>query len=131
MIQVNREDKHKICEIGETGEVYVRAGGLAGGYIGLPELNAQKFVPNWFLDPEKWNTPERRASVNAHEPWRSSFKIRDRLYRSGDLGKYLEDGNVAMVGRADDQVKIRVSNLVKFHLWELSRANLFRDSGSS
>jgi L-aminoadipate-semialdehyde dehydrogenase len=107
LLVVNREDRTKICQIGEVGEVYVRAGGLAGGYRGLPELNEQKFIINWFLDPESWNSPEKRSAVNEHEPWRSSFKIRDRLYRSGDLGKYLEDGNVAMVGRVDDQVKIR------------------------
>jgi L-aminoadipate-semialdehyde dehydrogenase len=107
LLVVNREDKTKLAQIGEVGEVYVRAGGLAGGYRGLPELNEQKFIMNWFLDPESWNAPERKSIANGYEPWRATFKIRDRLYRSGDLGKYLEDGNVAMVGRVDDQVKIR------------------------
>lgn len=86
LLVVNREDK-TLCNIGEVGEVYVRAGGLAGGYLGLPELNEQKFITNWFVDPKKWNALEKQPSVNGNEPWRSSFKIRDRLYRSGDLGK--------------------------------------------
>jgi L-aminoadipate-semialdehyde dehydrogenase len=84
---------------------------LAGGYLGLPELNQEKFLTNWFVDPDQWNTAERRQKVNANEPWRETFQIRDRLYRSGDLGKYLEDGNVAVVGRVDDQVKMYVSSL--------------------
>lgn len=44
LLVVNREDRNKICQVNEVGEVYVRAGGLAGGYRGLPELNEQKFV---------------------------------------------------------------------------------------
>jgi L-aminoadipate-semialdehyde dehydrogenase len=87
--------------------IYASAGGLAGGYLGLPELNAQKFITNWFTDPEKWNAPGRQQNGHANEDWRATFKIRDRLYRSGDLGKYLDDGNVAVVGRVDDQVKNR------------------------
>lgn len=106
LLVVNREDRNKICQVNEVGEVYVRAGGLAGGYRGLAELNEQKFVKNWFTDA--WDIPARESSAaNGNEPWRKDFKIRDRLYRSGDLGKYMEDGNVAMVGRVDDQVKIR------------------------
>jgi L-aminoadipate-semialdehyde dehydrogenase len=107
LLVVDREDRTKICGYGAVGEVYVRAGGLAGGYLGLPELNTAKFLTNWFVNPEQWNTPERRQKINANEPWRAEFECRDRLYRSGDLGKYLEDGNVAVVGRVDDQVKIR------------------------
>ncbi|KAF2433270.1 L-aminoadipate-semialdehyde dehydrogenase large subunit [Tothia fuscella] len=107
LLVVDRENRDKICDYGTVGEVYVRAGGLAGGYLGLPELNEQKFLTNWFVDPEIWNTPERKSMVNAGEHWRKAFVSRDRLYRSGDLGKYLPDGNVAVVGRVDDQVKIR------------------------
>lgn len=59
-------------------------------------------APDWFTD--SWHG---KPAADGNEPWRKDFKIRDRLYRSGDLGKYMEDGNVAMVGRVDDQVKIR------------------------
>lgn len=102
LLVVNREDRTKMCGFDEIGEIYVRAGGLAEGYLGLPDLNSQKFVQNWFVDPAKWD----RVQTNGAS-WRSTFKIRDRMYRTGDLGRYLPDGTVAVVGRADDQVKIR------------------------
>jgi len=108
LLVVNREDKTKQCGIDEVGEIYVRAGGLAEGYLGQPELNQQKFVLNWFVPANRWLEKEKQQAVNADtEPWRRTFKIRDRMYKTGDLGKYSKDGNVAVVGRADDQVKIR------------------------
>jgi L-2-aminoadipate reductase len=106
LLVVNREDRTKLCGVDEIGEIYVRAGGLAEGYLGLPELNAQKFVQNWFVDPQKWNQLKSNGSISS-ESWRATFQIRDRMYRTGDLGRYMPDGNVAVVGRADDQVKIR------------------------
>lgn len=50
LLVVNRNDRTQICGIGEIGEIYVRAGGLAEGYRGLPELNKEKFVNNWFVE---------------------------------------------------------------------------------
>jgi L-aminoadipate-semialdehyde dehydrogenase len=95
----------------------------------LPELNEQKFVSNWFVDPKTWNTPERRQKVNGKAHWRESFQCRDRLYRSGDLGKYLEDGNVAVVGRVDDQVKIRGFRIELGEIdTHLSRHELIREN---
>ena len=65
---------------------------------------------NWFCDSEEWARQDRN-NVNAQgyaEPWRQHFKgPRDRLYRSGDLGRYRSDGNVECIGRVDNQVKIR------------------------
>lgn len=103
MLVVNRNDRTKICGVGEVGEIYVRAGGLSDGYLGLPDMTAEKFVTNWFVSKDHWKdtTPE-------DAPWRKYWLgPRDRLYRSGDLGRYLPDGNVECSGRADDQVKIR------------------------
>ena len=69
-----------------------------------------KFLSNWFCDNEKW-VQEDQKKVKGQgyiEPWRQYFKgPRDRLYRSGDLGRYRSDGNVECVGRVDNQVKIR------------------------
>lgn len=108
LLVVNRDDKTKLCGIDEIGEIYVRAGGLAEGYLGQPELNKEKFVTNWFVPSDRWLEKEKSQAAKADkEPWRKTFKIRDRLYRTGDLGRYSKDGNVAVVGRADDQVKIR------------------------
>ncbi|KAJ5168361.1 L-2-aminoadipate reductase large subunit [Penicillium canariense] len=104
MLVVNRFDPSRICAIGEVGEIYVRAAGLAEGYLGSPELNAQKFLTNWFVKPEVWTEKER----GGNEPWREFYVgPRDRLYRSGDLGRYTPSGDVECSGRADSQVKIR------------------------
>lgn len=110
LLVVDREKKERQCEVGEIGEIYVRAGGLAEEYLGDPEKNAQKFVRNWFVDEQRWvdEDKKRAASASKTEPWRTYyFGPRDRMYRSGDLGRYMSDGNVECVGRADDQIKIR------------------------
>jgi len=73
-----------LAGIGEAGEIHVRSRHLARGYLGDDALTAERFLPNPFV---------------AHET--------DRIYRTGDLGRYLPDGNVELVGRADHQVKLR------------------------
>jgi len=110
LLVVNTTDQTKMCGFGEIGEIYVRAGGLAEGYLGDPTLSERKFVQNWFVDPQKWIELDRKKEDKrgTEEPWRSFYLgPRDRLYRSGDLGRYLPSGDVECTGRADDQVKIR------------------------
>lgn len=111
MLVINR-DNRQLCQVGEMGEIYVRAAGLAEGYLGpeLKDLTAAKFVQNWFVDNDKWAQLDRERVEKQTEkaPWRECFQgPRDRMYRSGDLGKYTETGHVEVVGRVDDQVKIR------------------------
>ncbi|MFA1623350.1 amino acid adenylation domain-containing protein, partial [Rhizobium mongolense] len=67
---------------GAVGELYIGGAGVARGYLNRPELTAERFIASPFVDG-------------------------DRLYRSGDLGRYLPDGNLEFLGRNDDQVKIR------------------------
>ena len=108
LLVVNRNDRNVPCAVGEVGEIYVRSGGLAEGYLDA-DATAEKFVMNWFSN----STPPRKdtilhpvtglAGIEARH-WKG---IRDRMYRSGDLGRYLPDGIVECTGRADDQVKIR------------------------
>jgi amino acid adenylation domain-containing protein/non-ribosomal peptide synthase protein (TIGR01720 family) len=69
---------------GVVGELYLGGDGVGRGYLGRPELTAERFVPDPF-----------------------STRPGARLYRSGDLVRRLPDGNVQFVGRVDDQVKIR------------------------
>jgi acyl-coenzyme A synthetase/AMP-(fatty) acid ligase/aryl carrier-like protein len=70
--------------IGARGEIYISGAGLARGYIKSPELTGEKFIPNRF-----------------------SGKGGERLYKTGDLGRFLKDGNLEFIGRADGQVKVR------------------------
>jgi L-aminoadipate-semialdehyde dehydrogenase len=106
LIIVDRENRNRVCDVGEIGEIYVRAGGLAEGYLGSDELNKTKFVDSWFVNNSKWVEADQK--IAKAEPWRQFYKgPRDRMYRSGDLGRYTEAGDVECVGRADDQVKIR------------------------
>ena len=67
--------------VGVTGELYIGGAGVAKGYLNLPQLSAEKFVPNPFGDGQ--------------------------LYRSGDLACWRADGNLMYLGRNDLQVKIR------------------------
>jgi len=70
--------------IGEVGEIYIGGAGLAQGYLNRPDLAAASFIPNPF-----------------------SEQAGARLYKSGDLARYLSDGNLEFIGRSDQQVKIR------------------------
>ncbi len=85
-----------LAGVGELGEIYVRSGGLAEGYLALPEVTAEKFIENPF---------SKGFTSHAEIPFYKG--PRDRMYRTGDLGRYKPDGNVECTGRADDQVKIR------------------------
>ncbi|KAJ2158263.1 large subunit of alpha-aminoadipate reductase [Coemansia sp. RSA 552] len=96
LLVVNRHGSRDLCAVAEVGEIYVRSGGLAEGYLRLPEATAEKFVPSWFAP-----APDTATDIPFfHGP-------RDRMYRTGDLGRYRPDGNVECIGRIDDQVKIR------------------------
>jgi len=69
---------------GVPGEIVIGGRGVADGYLNQPALTAERFVPDPFA-----------ASAS------------DRVYRSGDVGRYLPDGTIEFLGRADEQVKIR------------------------
>ncbi|MBV9388049.1 MAG: SDR family NAD(P)-dependent oxidoreductase [Chroococcidiopsidaceae cyanobacterium CP_BM_ER_R8_30] len=70
--------------VGVPGELYIGGAGLALGYLNRPELTAEKFIPNPFSDAKS-----------------------NRLYKTGDLARYLVDGNIEYLGRLDHQFKIR------------------------
>ena len=109
ILVVDRENRNRVCDVGEIGEIYVRAAGLAEGYLGSDELTKTKFVDSWFVDNSKWVEEDKKVAKSlSEEPWREFYMgPRDRMYRSGDLGRYMPTGDVECVGRADDQVKIR------------------------
>ncbi|WP_164503864.1 non-ribosomal peptide synthetase [Rickettsiales endosymbiont of Stachyamoeba lipophora] len=76
--------------IGAIGELYIGGAGVARGYLNRHDLTAERFVTNPFQSDE-----EKRAGKNA------------RLYKTGDLVRWLPDGNLEYIGRNDFQVKIR------------------------
>ncbi|BCJ50212.1 hypothetical protein Asp14428_16870 [Actinoplanes sp. NBRC 14428] len=78
------DDELRPVAPGEVGELYLGGAALARGYLGRPDLTADRFVP----DP--------RPALPG-----------DRLYRTGDLGRWLPDGSIDFAGRNDDQVKVR------------------------
>jgi L-aminoadipate-semialdehyde dehydrogenase len=107
VLVVDREDRTKICPVGTVGEIYIRAAGLAEGYLNDEEKNKAKFIDNWFVDNNKW--VEADKANDKGEPWRKYYKgPRDRLYVTGDLGSYAPDGSVRVQGRIDSQVKVRI-----------------------
>ena len=107
LLVVNRNERNVPCGVGEVGEIYVRSGGLAEGYLDA-EVTSEKFVMNWFaIESTRKDTllhPPHGLAPPEARYWKG---IRDRMYRSGDLGRYLPGGIVECTGRADDQVKIR------------------------
>ncbi|MHC5764550.1 MAG: non-ribosomal peptide synthetase [Nostoc sp.] len=70
--------------IGEAGELYIGGDGLARGYLKRPDLTTEKFITHSFDN-----------------------NLATRLYKTGDLARYLPDGNIEFLGRIDNQVKIR------------------------
>jgi amino acid adenylation domain-containing protein len=76
--------KGAACPPGAIGEIHIRTPYRTLGYYGQPELTAEVFIPNPF-----GQNPD------------------DLIYRTGDLGRVLEDGNFEFLGRKDQQVKIR------------------------
>jgi amino acid adenylation domain-containing protein len=82
-IQLYILDKHyNILPIGAVGELYIAGDGLARGYVNNPELTDEKFVDN---------------------PFRKGY----RMYKTGDLARWMSEGDIEYLGRIDHQIKIR------------------------
>ncbi|MCX7922495.1 MAG: amino acid adenylation domain-containing protein [Clostridia bacterium] len=76
------DKNNKMQPIGIPGELCIAGDGLARGYLNRPELTAEKFVPDPAIDNAK-------------------------MYKTGDLARWLDDGSIEFLGRLDHQVKIR------------------------
>ncbi|WP_199755411.1 non-ribosomal peptide synthetase, partial [Chroococcidiopsis cubana] len=91
--------------IGIPGEIYIGGVGLARGYLNRPELTAQRFICQGSKGRELGELG-RRGELREKEP-NYPLPITNRLYKTGDLARYLIDGNLEYLGRIDRQVKIR------------------------
>lgn len=78
------DDNLRQVPIGVAGELYIAGVGVARGYLNRPKLTAERFIPDPFSD-----SPAAR------------------MYKTGDIARYLTDGQIAFLGRADHQIKIR------------------------
>jgi len=88
--------------IGVPGELYLGGVGLGRGYFQRPDLTAERFIPNPFFEKDEGG----RMKDESEDPFilhPSSF----RLYKTGDLARYLPDGAIEFLGRLDHQVKVR------------------------
>ncbi|MFM7910426.1 MAG: non-ribosomal peptide synthetase, partial [Microcystis sp.] len=83
--------------IGVVGELHIGGLGLARGYLNRPQLTQEKFIPNPFEKDEV--IPPTPLNKEGNEP--------SKLYKTGDLARYLPDGNIEYLGRIDNQVKLR------------------------
>jgi len=77
------DEKLQLVPDGTPGEILIGGPGVGRGYLNAPALNAEKFLPDNF-----------------------SLFPGGRLYRTGDLGRILPDGQIAFLGRIDDQIKV-------------------------
>jgi amino acid adenylation domain-containing protein len=77
------DEAHRPCAVGTPGELYTGGCGVARGYLNRPELTAERFVDDPFS-----NQPAAR------------------MFRTGDRGRWCDDGNIEFLGRIDNQIKI-------------------------
>jgi amino acid adenylation domain-containing protein len=104
----------RLQPVGVSGEIYIMGDGVARGYLNRPELTAERFI--------RITAQNRRLYRNLprfHNSDRITDRTTDRmiknddivLYKTGDLARWLPDGNIVFDGRADHQVKIRGSRV--------------------
>jgi acyl-coenzyme A synthetase/AMP-(fatty) acid ligase/acyl carrier protein len=77
------DDAHRLAPVGVAGRLFVAGAGVARGYVGKPEITAERFLANPFAG------------------------ALERMYDTGDLARWLPDGTLEFLGRVDEQIKLR------------------------
>jgi len=103
----------KPVPFGEVGELYIGGDGVGRGYFGKPELTSEKYIQNPFSDNQS-----------------------DRICKTGDLARFLPDGSIEYLGRADFQIKLRgfrielgeIESAIEKHPW-VQQAVVVKDNG--
>ncbi|MGW7342976.1 amino acid adenylation domain-containing protein [Streptomyces sp. NPDC054854] len=94
---------------GVTGELYVGGDRLARGYLGRPDLTAERFLPDPYAVPA--GSEPSTADPSGTGPGRTDpgapGEGGPRMYRTGDLARWRADGSLDYLGRVDDQIKVR------------------------
>ncbi len=93
------DQAEQLVPFGVVGELHLGGAGLARGYLNRPELTAEKFIP-----------PPPSLRVGGHTPSISSRGMLEgggRLYKTGDLARWLPNGTLEFLGRVDNQIKLR------------------------
>ncbi|GJC83630.1 adenylate-forming reductase 06235 [Colletotrichum liriopes] len=85
-VYVLDSDGKSLC-VGETGVMWAGGHGISRGYVSLPEKTAERYKPDPFANDGSM------------------------MYNTGDLGRWRHDGSIDILGRVDDQIKIKVSNV--------------------
>ncbi|MEM8778036.1 MAG: amino acid adenylation domain-containing protein [Cyanobacteria bacterium P01_G01_bin.49] len=95
-------DRHlQPVPVGVLGELHIGGIGLARGYLNRPDKTAEVFIPNPF------EGRRQQAGDPPLPPLNKGGRVRSRLYKTGDLACYLPDGRIKLLGRLDNQIKIR------------------------
>ncbi|KAF4627804.1 hypothetical protein G7Y89_g10353 [Cudoniella acicularis] len=124
LLIVDRENRNRICDVGEIREIYVRAAGLAEGYLGSDELKKTKGLQNHF--PRSHGENSIRVQEICIGRADDQVKIRGFRIELGEIDKYLSDhemvlDNTTLVRRNKDEEQMLVSYIVpdmqKWSLW--------------
>jgi amino acid adenylation domain-containing protein len=98
----------QLLPIGAPGELCISGPGVTRGYLNRPELTAKKFDRDFWDYQDYQDEQQRRTGKGIHFSHRSYRSYKSYiLYKTGDLARWLPDGNIQFLGRIDHQVKIR------------------------